>query len=80
MKIKLTIKLSADTSHCRGRDPIEILRCQLLLMAGLGHNKKYARRLQADSQKMKLSVKPQQEIKLSDATTRREMRCVHLRG
>jgi hypothetical protein len=36
MSISLAIKLSADTSHCRGRDPIEILRCQLLLMTGLG--------------------------------------------
>ena len=56
MNISLTIKLSADTRHCRGRDPIEILRCQLLLMHGLGHNKKYVRRLQANSQKIKLSV------------------------
>jgi hypothetical protein len=57
----LTIKLSAGTINCRGRDPIEILRCQLLLINGLGHNKKYTSRLQAYSQKIKLSVEPQQE-------------------
>ena len=64
MKIMLTIKLSAGTINCRGRDPIEILRCQLLLINGLGHNKKYTSRLQAYSQKIKLSVGPQQEVEV----------------
>ena len=62
MKIMLTIKLSAGTINCRGRDPIEILRCQLLLINGLGHNKKYTSRLQAYSQKIKLSVDHNKKI------------------